>query len=234
MNTQNNGHEHELEPEFGLPEPLPHGETILWRGAPDFGDMAIRVFHLRKAVFYFVVLLSARAIQLWMSDVGMVGTFVGMLLPISLALIALSAIVTLAWLTARTTAYTLTDQRVVMRVGIVLTLTFNLPLKSISTAALQIAEKGFGDIPLALAGNDHIAWLHLWPHTRPWCVAKPEPMLRCIPDAQVLAALLSNAWVGATGNHDAVARPPVPNKVPSRPQPSQQQRSNRPEYPARK
>jgi Bacterial PH domain len=221
MNAQNNGHEHELEPVFGLPEPLPRGEIILWQGAPDFGEMAVRVFHLRKAVFYFIALLLARAIQLWMSDAGMMGTLMGMLLPTSLALIALAAIVTLAWLTARTTAYTLTDQRVVMRVGIVLTLTFNLPLKTISTASLQITDKGFGDIPLALAGSARIAWLHLWPHTRPWRVAKPEPMLRCVPDAPALAALLSKAWVAATGNYEALAKPSLPNNVPSVPQPSQ-------------
>ena len=221
MNTQNNGHEHEFEPEFGLPEHLPPGETILWQGTPDFRDMAVRVFHLRKAVFYFATLLLARAIQLWMSDVGLVGTFIGMLIPTSLALIALAAIVTLAWLTARTTAYTLTNQRVVMRVGIVLTLTFNLPLKRISTAALQVTGKGFGDIPLALGGNDRIAWLHLWPHTRPWRVTKPEPMLRCVADAAALATILSEAWVAATGHHEAVTKSPVPTSARSIPQLSQ-------------
>lgn len=223
MNTQNNGHEHEFEPEFGLPEPLPRGETILWQGRPDSRDMAIRVFHLRKAVLYFLALLAARAIQLWMSDVGMVGTFMGMLLPTFLAAVALAAIVTLAWLTARTTAYTLTDQRVVIRVGIVLTLTFNLPLKSISTAALQVKVNGFGDIALALEGNTRIAWVHLWPHTRPWRVAKPEPMLRCVPEAKALAALLSTTWVAATGNHEALAKPAAPNNLPVMPQPSQPQ-----------
>lgn len=220
MNAHNNGHEHELEPEFGLPEPLPRGETILWQGAPDFGEMAVRVFHLRKAVFYFLALLLARAIQLWMSDVGLAGTLMGMLMPLSLALIALAAIVTLAWLTARTTAYTLTDQRVVMRVGIVLTLTFNLPLKTISTASLQTTDKGFGDIPLALAGGVRIAWLHLWPHTRPWRVARPEPMLRCVPEARAVAVLLSKAWVAATGNYEALAKPTVPTSAAPIPQPS--------------
>jgi hypothetical protein len=220
MNAQSNGHEHEFEPEFGLPEHLPSGETILWQGTPDFRDMAVRVFHLRKALFYFAVLLAARAIQLWLSNVGMAGTLMTMLLPTSLALLALAAIATLAWLTARTTAYTLTNQRVVMRVGIVLTLTFNLPLKTISTAALQIKGKGFGDIPLALAGDTRIAWVHLWPHTRPWRVTKPEPMLRCVPDAAALAALLSKAWVAATGNHDALAKPALPNNASAPPRPS--------------
>lgn len=221
MNAQNNGHEHELEPEFGLPEPLPHGETILWQGAPDFGDMAVRVFHLRKAVFYFIAILLARVIQLSMSDIGITGTLMGMLLPTSMALIALTAIITLAWLTARTTAYTLTDRRIVMRVGIVLTLTFNLPLKAISTAAVQVTGKGFGDLPLSLGGGDRIAWLHLWPHSRPWRLAKPEPMLRCVPDAQAVASLLSRAWVAATGNHKALEKSSLPNHFPSIPHTSQ-------------
>ena len=128
---------------------------------------------------------------------------------------------TLAWLSARTTAYTLTDQRVVMLVGIVLTLTFNLPLKHISAAALQVTGKGFGDIPLALAGNTRIAWIHLWPHTRPWRVTSPEPMLRCVPDAAALASLLSQAWVTAPGHHEAVAKPAVPIHAPTIPESSQ-------------
>lgn len=222
MNTANNGHEHEFEPEFGLPESLPRGETILWQGTPDFRDMALRVFHLRKAVLYFVALLAARAVQLWLSDAGLSGTFMSMLLPSFLATVALTAIGTLAWLSARTTAYTLTDQRVVMRVGIVLTLTFNLPLKHISAASLQINDHGFGDIPLALAGNTRVAWIHLWPHARPWHVTRPEPMLRCVPNAAVLAALLSKAWVEATGKHEAFAKPVVPAHTPPISESSQQ------------
>ena len=221
MNTANNGHEHEFEPEFGLPESLPRGETILWQGTPDFRDMALRVFHLRKAVLYFVALLAARAVQLWLSDAGLSGTFMSMLLPSFLATVALTAIGTLAWLSARTTAYTLTDQRVVMRVGIVLTLTFNLPLKHISAASLQVTGKGFGDIPLSLAENTRIAWIHLWPHTRPWRVNRPEPMLRCVPDAAALASLLSEAWVTANGHHEAVTKPAVPIHAPTIPESSQ-------------
>ena len=37
----------------------------------------------------------------------------------------------LAWLTSRNTVYTITNKRVVMRIGIVLSVTFNLPLRVI-------------------------------------------------------------------------------------------------------
>ncbi len=199
MNVTSNGHEHEFEAAFGLPEPLPKGERMLWQGAPDFKDMAIRVFHLRKAAIYFAVMLASRAAFLSYSGIGPAAVMYGLMLPMLLALVALAGLATLAWLTSSTTAYTLTDQRVVMRIGIVLTLTFNLPLKRIETAGLQLTKNGFGDIPLALNGGDRIGWLNLWPHARPWRLANPEPMLRCIPEAQVFAEQLQQAWAAATG-----------------------------------
>ncbi len=203
MKVQSNGHEHEFEAAYGLPEPLPKGESILWQGAPDFSDLAVRVFHLKKAAVYFLVLMLARGSYLYSSDEPALTILAGILLVAALGLTAMAALGILAWLTARTTAYTLTDQRIVMRIGIVLTLTFNLPLKRIETAGLLLTGKGFGDIPLALSGGDRIGWLNLWPHARPWRLAKPEPMLRCIPHAQSFAALLQKAWTQASGKTNA-------------------------------
>ena len=205
MNIQGNGHEHEFEPAFGLPEPLPKGEQILWQGAPDFKDMALRVFHVRKAAIYFAIMIASRGIYLSLSGLGVLEVGKGVLLVSFLSAIAIGALTTLAWLTARTAAYTLTDQRVVMRIGIVLTLTFNLPLKRMSTAGLQLTRGGFGDIPLALNDGDRIGWLNLWPHARPWRLAQPEPMLRCIPQAQAVAAQLQQAWVAINGPGAAAA-----------------------------
>jgi hypothetical protein len=211
QNVQSNGHEHEFEAAYGLPEALPKGESILWQGAPDFADLAVRVFHMKKLAVYFVVLMIVRGTYLYSLDAGAMTILAGVLLVAGLALTALGALGILAWLTARTTAYTLTDQRVVMRIGIVLTLTFNLPLKRINAAGLLLARKGFGDIPLALNGGDRIGWLNLWPHARPWRLAKPEPMLRCIADAQTLAAKLQKAWAQNTGQ--VIASSPVQSEA---------------------
>lgn len=203
QNVKSNGHEHEFEAAYGLPEALPKGESILWQGAPDFAGLAVRVFHLKKIAVYFVVLMAIRGSFLYSSGAGTTAILIGMLIVAGLALTAMAALAILAWLTARTTAYTLTDQRIVMRIGIVLTLTFNLPLKRIETAGLLLTGKGFGDIPLALGSGDRIGWLNLWPHARPWRLAKPEPMLRCIPDAQAFATTLQKAWTHATGKASA-------------------------------
>ncbi len=48
----------------------------------------------------------------------------------------------MAWLSARSTVYTLTDRRMVMRMGIVLTVTFNLPFKRIAAADMAPAPRG--------------------------------------------------------------------------------------------
>lgn len=207
MSVQNNGHEHEFEAAYGLPEPLPKGETILWQGAPDFADMAVRVFHLKKAVVYFAILMVVRGSYLYSLNQPLMTVLAGVLIVAALGLTAMAALAMLAWLTARTTAYTLTDKRLVMRIGVVLTLTFNLPFKRIETAGLQLTAKGFGDMPLVLSGGDRIGWLNLWPHVRPWQVAQPQPMLRCVPNAQAVAATFQKAWSAARGNATVVSSP---------------------------
>ena len=66
-----------------------------------------------------------------------------------------------------------------MRIGIALPMTLNLPFAHRSRRpGCRLHADGSGDIAAALAGGDRIAYLHLWPHARPWQLARPEPMLR--------------------------------------------------------
>ena len=110
-----------------------------------------------------------------------------------LALLALALLTVLAWLSSRTTVYTLTNRRVVMRVGIVLSITFNLPLRQVESAGLRPVRGGHGDIALVLAPGERIAYLHLWPHVRPWQLRRTQPMLRCVADAATVGQLLTRA-----------------------------------------
>ena len=92
--------------------------------------LARRAFHLRKLALYFAVLVLLRAAFVF-DDTGSVAAALRATLgPLALAAIALGLIALMAWLSARSTVYTLTDRRVVMRIGIVLTLTFNIPLQA--------------------------------------------------------------------------------------------------------
>ena len=192
-------HEHEFEAARGLPETLPANEKLLWQGSPDWRLLARRAFHLRKLALYFAVLVLLRAAFVFDDTASVAAALRATLGPLALAAIALGLIGLMAWLSARSTVYTLTDRRVVMRIGIVLTLTFNIPYKRIAAAGLHLDSDGCGDLPLTLLPPDRIALLHLWPHARPWRVSRPEPMLRCVPDAAAVARLLTQAWSEATG-----------------------------------
>ncbi len=213
MSIQSHGHEHEFEPQYGLPERLPEGERILWQGSPDAVTLARQAFHLRKIAAYFGVLAVVTAGPALWSGATLFDALATLRWLLPMAALGLASVALLAWLTARTTVYTLTDRRVVMRLGIVLTVTFNLPLRTLGAASLRPQGDGHGDISLALAGPDRIAYLHLWPSVRPWRLARPEPMLRCVADAPRVAALLQQAWSHHTGG--AVASLPTEAAAPA-------------------
>lgn len=200
------GHEHEFEAAHGLPEALPAGERVLWQGSPDWRALAMDAFHVRGIAIYFACLVALRVV-LVLADGASVSQAVIAGLPLAaLFAVALALLHGMAWLSARSAVYTLTNRRVLMRVGIVLTLTFNLPLRRLAGAGLRLRAGGRGDIPLQLAPPDKIAFFHLWPHVRPWQVARPQPMLRSLPDAAAVAAVLQAAWSAETGLAPA-ARP---------------------------
>jgi hypothetical protein len=190
--------EHEFEAALGLPEPLPPGETILWQGAPPWTAMAKHVFRLQWLTVYFAAIVVLQVFSVAGSEGGLAEGWSSVALAFFLAAMGLLLVGLLAYWSATTTMYTLTNRRIVMRVGIVLTVTFNLPYKSLKSADLKLYKDGTGDIPLQIATEDKIAYFHLWPHARPWRLAKPEPMMRCVPDAEKVAELLTEAWEAST------------------------------------
>jgi Bacterial PH domain len=191
--------EHEFEAQYGLPEELPAGERILWQGAPDWKVLARCVFHTRKVAVYFALMLAWRFVSVMADTQDIAVAFASLAWLAPFFALGLGLLLLLGWWSARTTAYTLTNKRVVMRIGIVLTVTYNLPLKRIESADLHNVGGGCQDIALTLERGTRIAWLHLWPHARPWRVAQTQPMLRALPDAPAVAALLSAAWSEVNG-----------------------------------
>lgn len=174
--------EYDFEPVPGLPAKLPAGEEILWQGAPGWRGVARDAFHVRAVALYFAALLSWAAIE--GSLFGIVGT-----LGAGLACIAL--LCGLAKLCARTTLYTLTNRRIVMRFGMAMPMCVNLPLTKITGADMKLLKDGSGDIALALDGPHRLGWLRLWPHARAWRIGAPEPLLRSIANVSEVADLLA-------------------------------------------
>lgn len=185
-------HEHEFEAAPGLPEPLPRGERLIWQGSPDWVPLAIHAFHVRKLAIYFAAMLGMQAVYL--SGDPQAALLKPLLTSAVMAALALLLLGATAWFAARTTLYTLTDRRIVMRIGVVLTLTLNLPLRQIAGASFRPLADGHGDIALSLAGKDRIAFLNLWPHARPWQLKNPQPSLRCLPGAAAVGERIQQAW----------------------------------------
>lgn len=188
-----------FEPVRGLPERLPKGERMLWQGEPRWQTLAFQVFHVRLVAVYFA-LLYAWTTATAMADGAAIGAALGeglVLVPVAAA--AIAVLCGLAWLTGRTSVYTITDRRVVLRIGIALPVTFNLPFEKIGQAGVRRFPSGAGDISLSLAGRDRLAWLHLWPHVRPWRLRRAEPMLRAVPHVDRVAEILGRALVAYHG-----------------------------------
>ncbi|WP_041793603.1 photosynthetic complex putative assembly protein PuhB [Pararhodospirillum photometricum] len=185
--------EYDSEPVLGLPEALPEGETILWQGAPDWKSLAQRALHVRLVALYFVGLFAWDVARPVNDGVPFAEAFVSALSLLIPAVVVLGLIALYAWVLARSTVYTLTNRRIALRFGVALPRTMNLPFAVIQSASLKVYANGTGDIPVVLTEKVRLAFLHLWPHVRPWRVKRSEPMLRCIPDAERVAGLLADA-----------------------------------------
>jgi hypothetical protein len=189
--------EHEFEAAYGLPEALPADERILWQGSPNWQTLARTAFHVRMLAVYFALILALRGAFSLADGNSALAALMSALVLSPLAILAIGTMALMAWFTARTAAYTITNKRVVMRVGVVLSITFNIPFRAIESAGLATFADGSGDLTLTLAGQDQIAYIHLWPHARPWKIARTQPMLRSIPDAARVGAILAKAIAAA-------------------------------------
>ena len=186
------------EPIPGLPEELPEDEQLLWRGSPDWKALALHVFHVRAVAIYFSVLMVWKTAET-LSASGPLEAVTTAAMVALFAAAALGLLILFAKLMAGTTIYTVTSNRVVIRAGVALPKAINIPFAVIGSAALKVRKGGDGDIPLQLTGPDQIAYLHMWPHARPWKIAKAEPMLRGVPDAAKAAEILAGAMAEKAG-----------------------------------
>ena len=194
----------------GLPGPLPKGESMLWQGAPSWKNVAFRVLHVRKLLIYFGILavicfvrsLMVQTQQMWWSLFAL----------LFLGTVAIAMLSTFAYFVAKTTVYTITEKRVVLRVGVALSMSLSLPFAMVENADLRLFSDGSGDIPLLLAGETRVGYITLWPHARPWRTRRVQPMLRSVPDAKRVAQLLARA-LAASARQSVVAIEDAPAGV---------------------
>ena len=209
--------EYENEPIPGLPEYLPDGETLLWQGSPDASGVAWRVLHANAVAAYFLALallpfawtvfygggvLAAAATSIRVAAVGVVG---------------LGIVGVLATLIARTTIYSVTSKRVVMRYGVAFPMTLNIPFNEISAIDCKSYSDASGDLALVPSGPLKLSYFHLWPHARGWRFQKAQPTLRVVPDGARVAKVLVDAMLAA-GIQGSTALARTVNQSTSKPQ----------------
>ena len=176
----------------GIPAPLPKGEEVLWQGRPATRALARDAFKIHWIGGYLALIV------LWKTGLGLAegGVLMGLArgLPyLALALAGYGIVLALAWAQARSTVYTITSARVLMRIGAALAVTYNSPFAQVGTARLDQKADGTGTIALETLGETRLAFLALWPHLRPGRLKRTEPALRSIPDATRVAKLLAEA-----------------------------------------
>jgi hypothetical protein len=187
----------------GLPARLPKGEHIVWQGEPGWRNLALRTFHVRKIAIYFGVLLAWDVFSTVYDGEALVDQAEALAQFAGLGALALGIICLFCYAVSRTTVYTITNRRVVIRAGIALPKTINIPFVRIASAGLRLNADGSGNLLLTPLAEDKIAYLLLWPHVQPWNLSHAQPTLRAVPDAARVAQLLGEG-LAADGQGQAM------------------------------
>jgi hypothetical protein len=196
----------------GLPDHLPEGERLLWQGRPDWKRLAIDAYHIRKVAIYFAAVIAAQVgYRLSQGDVLAVA-FANVPMLLACAVVACGILTLLAYASAKTTRYTLTSKRALMKVGIALPINVNIPYAKVDGVSFANTGAGAGNICFKPGGDVRLAYAMMWPHVRPWHFAKPQPAFRAIKDVEAVASRLALIMGGRMPARDVVD---VPNMVPA-------------------
>ena len=203
--------EFDSEPVPGLPENLPAGEHILWQGKPEAWGVVRHLMFAPYVAAYFATLSAWTCLATISAGEGAREASVAALWLLGLGSTALAILGAVAWAVQRTTVYTITNRRVVLRYGLALPMAVNIPFTEIEAAAVCSYTGGTGSISLRMLRSQGLAYVFMWPHVRPWRVWAPQPMLACVPDISTVSARLGQALVAASAG--VVAHRPLPPSV---------------------
>jgi hypothetical protein len=198
------------EPIPGLPQRPPAGERILWQGSPDWRATALRTFHVGWVAGYFAALLGWGIVAAMLDGATLAHAAAGLAYLVPIAALVVAVLAVLSRVVSRSTVYTITTQRVVMRFGIALPMAVNFPFRLVGGAAVKAWADGTGNIPLQLRSGTRVGYVVMWPHVRPWRLASPQPMLRGVADVHQVAAILARALLEADPARATQARVSLP------------------------
>jgi hypothetical protein len=183
----------EPERRAGLTDPLSPGETILWQVSPQTDRMAASIFHYRWLALYVAGAMVLGLIGARQSGYPFGQGVAMVMLAIPFAAIGFALLELLGRLTAKAATYTLTNRRLILKIGVALDMTISVPLSAVTNAAVRKGKGATGDIALTVKDGGGVGYLALWPHARPWHVSIPQPMLRALPDVEAAAMIIGDA-----------------------------------------
>jgi hypothetical protein len=180
-----------------LPSGMEHEENLLWQGAPSWRQAAIRIWHVRLVAAWFTILSLDGATLPFRGLAAPAQTLADEARLCVIAMAAIGLVLLLAWMTTRTTLYTITDRRIVMQFGIALRARLEIPFAAILHVSMKVHADHSGDIALRLRPHQRAGFAKLYPYVRAWSLLAPEPMLRAVPKAASLGAALARAMAAA-------------------------------------
>jgi hypothetical protein len=187
-----------FEPQRGLPAALPAGEKLLWQGSPDWSSLAVHAYHVRKVALYFVLLVLWRVANGISAGHGAGSVALSCAWILSLGAIAVGVLSLLAYFSARMAVFSITSGRVLLRHGIAVPMTINVPFGLIVSAGMK-RNGATGDITMAIAREQRLGYVITWPYVRPGRITRPELDFRCVTDAERVADILGQALAAHAG-----------------------------------
>lgn len=184
-------------PHPGLPAPLPVGEHVVWQGAPRAHSLTRQLFRTHAIAAYFAVVAAWQAGAAVHDGRAASEAVFAAVAVLASGLLVIGLLELFGWLSARATIYTITNRRIVMRIGVAFINTVDIPFKVIESIQVKGAANGVGNISVGLRRGAMIPYAVLWPHARPWRVRRPEPTLRALLEVQETARLLVSNFEAA-------------------------------------
>lgn len=190
------------------PDGMAKDERIVWQGAPTWRGFALHALHLRAVSFYFLAILAWRFGAEFMATGSVAAGAVSAAWAFALAVPVLGFLALYARMVARSTRYTVTTRRVVLRIGVALPMTVTIPVDLIESVNLRGEADGSGDVTLGVLPDRRLSYTVLWPHARPWRFSRPEAALRSVPQAEAVAGVIASMLARQAGQAEAPAARP--------------------------
>ncbi len=176
-----------------VPGQMPDDERPLWSGGPHGALLARHALHVRKIAVYFALLLAWRLLAVWRDGFTIDAAVNAATTTALLALAVVAALRVYAWASARSTDYAITTKRLIIRTGVALPITVNVPFSKIACVDVKRRDGGGGDVEITLIDGERIGYVILWPSAKPFHPLRVRPMLRALEDVETVAATLSDA-----------------------------------------